>query len=144
MFVIGSDHGGYNLKDQISKSLKNSGYDVIDVGCHSEERCDYPDYAKIVSEIVVNTPESIGILICGTGIGISIAANKIKGVRCAVVNDIYTSKMAKAHNNANIIALGARILNYHQAINIIYSFIEEKFEEGRHINRINKIHQLEN
>ena len=143
MFVVGSDHGGYNLKIYVAKSLRDSGYDVVDVGCHNEDRCDYPDYAKIVSDIVVNTPETTGILFCGTGIGISIAANKINRVRCAVTNDIYTAKMAKKHNNANIIALGGRILKFSEAINIIYTFIEEKFEEGRHQNRIDKIHQLE-
>ena len=161
--IIGSDHAGYELKEYLINKLnsenkinKNSRevfnimhnidyqnysplYQILDVGCFSsEKKCDYPDIAKYVSTNVVKS-NAIGILICGTGIGISIAANKVKGVRCALCHNIETAKMAKNHNNANILALGARILSKENAFKILKTFLSEKFEGGRHERRVNKI-----
>ena len=160
--IFGSDHAGYELKkylieklnkenkkeeERISKyntiytiSLPVKGtYEVLDMGCFSNEnKCDYPDIAKLVSKTVIKN-NSIGVLICGTGIGISIAANKIKGIRCAVCHSIETAEMAKKHNNANIIALGARILSKDTAFKILKTYLEENFQGGRHKTRIDKI-----
>jgi ribose 5-phosphate isomerase B len=136
IITIGSDHGGYNLKLRLIDYLE-SKYTVVDKGCYGEESCDYPEYARLVAnEISGNGNDGIGILICGTGIGISIAANKIKGIRCALCNDVYSAEMAKKHNNANIIALGAKIIDYELAIKIIDTFVAAEFEGGRHQRRV--------
>ena len=151
---IGSDHGGFELKSQIVKYLRekypktnynDNPYNINDMGCYENIRCDYPDIAKTVSEQVVSYPRTaFGILVCGTGIGISIAANKVKGVRCALCNNIYSATMAKQHNNANIIALGGRTVGRELAIEIINTFMDTPFFGGRHQERINKISLLEN
>ena len=151
---IGSDHGGFELKSKIVKYLReqypktnyhDNPYNINDMGCYESIRCDYPDIAKAVSEQVVSYPRTaFGILVCGTGIGISIAANKVKGIRCALCNNIYSAVMAKKHNNANVIALGGRIVGRELAIEIIKTFMDTDFEDGRHQQRINKISLLEN
>ena len=137
--AIGSDHGGFELKEEIKNFLLKEGYEVKDFGTNSNSSCDYPDYAIPVAEAVVAKEFEFGILICGTGIGMSIAANKVKGVRCAHVSNINEAELAKLHNNANIIAM-----SYKKDINIILDcinkFIETKFSnEERHIRRINEI-----
>jgi len=114
------------------------------MGCYTEERCDYPDIAKMVGVEVLKYKGSLGILVCGTGIGISIAANKMEDIRCALCHDIQTAKMARQHNNANIIALGGRILNKEKAKEILLAFIKEEFEGGRHQERLNKIKHMKN
>ena len=144
IIYIGADHGGFALKSYIVNFLKQSEYDVYDTGCYSEERCDYPDCAKIVCDKVINDKESLGILVCGTGIGISIAANKFKNIRCALCNDIFSGEMAKRHNNANVIAMGGRIINHTLAIKIIETFLNSNFDGGRHQTRLDKIKKIEN
>lgn len=143
MIYIGSDHGGYDFKQEVIKYIKDElKKDIEDLGCFSNESVDYPDYAKLVGNKVVKE-NATGILICGTGIGISIAANKIKGVRCALCSEQYSAEMTRRHNNANILALGARVIGIELAKSIIKTFLETNFEGGRHQNRINKIIELE-
>lgn len=144
MIAIGSDHGGYELKNHIIKYLEEKGIELNDVGCFSVDSVDYPDIAeKVCAEINEGRAER-GILICGTGIGISIAANKIKGIRAALCSDVYSAKMCRQHNNANVICLGGRVTGRELAFMIVDTYLNEQFEGGRHQKRIDKIHALEN
>ena len=140
--AIGSDHGGYELKEGLKPFFASSKIDYIDVGTDSTVSVDYPDFAKKVADQVLSHHVDFGIVICGTGIGISIAANKINGIRAALVYDEKTAELAKAHNHANIIALGGRTTTIPQAEAIIRSFIAAH-QEARHQQRIDKIHALE-
>ncbi len=140
--AIGSDHGGFELKENIKTYLQSKDIDFVDFGTHSNASVDYPDYAKKVGEAVTKEPFDFGIVICGTGIGISIAANKVKGVRAALVYDDMTAKLAKEHNHANVIALGGRTTPIDKAISIIDTFMSAT-EEERHQTRINKIKEIE-
>ena len=132
------------MKKYLTSEILTTGVEVHDMGCYTEERCDYPDIAKMVGVEVLKYKDSLGILVCGTGIGISIAANKMTDIRCALCHDIQTAKMARQHNNANIIALGGRILNKEKAKEILLAFIKEEFEGGRHQQRLNKIKHMKN
>lgn len=143
MLAIGSDHGGYELKQYVIKFLTEKGIALKDYGCFSEESVDYPDIAKEVCTAVTAGECEKGILICGTGIGISIAANKMKGIRAALCSDVYSAKMTRLHNDANILCLGGRVVGRELAFMIVDTFLEEKFEGGRHQNRLNKIQELE-
>ena len=137
--IIGSDHGGFKLKQEIKEYLEELKYEYEDLGCNSEESCDYPEYGRKVAEKVIET-NSIGILICGTGIGMGIIANKIEGIRAALCHDEFTAKMARQHNNANILCIGSRILNNETAKKITKTFLETNFsKEERHIKRIKQI-----
>ena len=138
--AIASDHAGYILKDEIIKYFKE--YEFINLGCNSPSSVDYPDYAKKVAIEVLNKNVNFGILICGTGIGVSISANKIKGIRCALVYNLNTARLAKEHNDANIIAFGARELSFDIVVEMIKEYIMAKFEI-RHQKRIDKIYLLE-
>jgi len=142
---IGNDHAGKDLKDFLINFLKENykEIEVINVGTDSYESCDYPDYAKKVSLNVLKEEDSIGILICGTGIGMSIAANKIKGIRAALCYNSTTAKLARQHNNANILCLGQRIIGFELAKDIVDTFIKTEFEGNRHLNRIIKINKIE-
>ncbi|MDX9800261.1 MAG: ribose 5-phosphate isomerase B [Spirochaetia bacterium] len=141
--VVGCDHGAFKLKEQIKIFLIDSGYDVFDAGVYNEERSDYPDIAKTACTEFLKGGYSFGILCCGTGIGISIAANKIKGIRCALIHNLFTAEMCKAHNNANFIAFGGRI-NYAVSIeSMITKFIKTEYERGRHDERLQKLRLLE-
>lgn len=140
---LASDHGGYNLKEEIKKYLNEKNYEVVDFGTHSLESVDYPDYALTIGEAIYNKELESGIICCGTGIGISIAANKIPGIRCAVVSDTFSAKMSKAHNNANILALGERVLGKGLALEIVESWLGAEFEGDRHSTRIQKISDIE-
>ena len=143
MIVIGSDHGGYELKNHIIKYLEDNNIQYNDIGCYSEESVDYPDIAqKLCAEITAGNAER-GILICGTGIGISIAANKIDGIRAAVCSDEYSARMCRRHNNANVLCMGGRVVGSELALSITDVYLNEKFEGGRHQKRIDKIHALE-
>lgn len=143
MIVIGSDHGGYELKTYIIKYFEENNIEYKDVGCYSEDSVDYPDIAeKLCKEITGGNAER-GILICGTGIGISIAANKIKGIRAAVCTDEYCARMCRRHNNANVLCLGGRVVGRELALSITETYLNGEFEGGRHQNRIDKIHALE-
>ena len=140
--VIGSDHAGFPLKEIVKKHLLSKGYKVEDKGIEKEERCDYPDYAEKVAREVVSTGKK-GILVCGSGIGISIAANKINGVRCALCHDHYTAQMCRRHNDANIIAFGARVIGSDIAIDMVETFLNTPFDGAHHEARVAKIHKLE-
>ncbi len=141
--AIGSDHGGYSLKEVIKEYLTEKGYQVKDFGCFSQESVDYPDYAKMVAEAVSRGECEAGVLMCGTGIGISIAANKVKGIRAALCHDGLTARLAKQHNNANIICIGGRTTGVETAKDIIDNWLNSEFEGGRHLRRINKIKDME-
>lgn len=143
MLAIGSDHGGYALKEQIKKHLHDRGILVKDFGTFTEESVDYPDIAKVVCNSIISEECDRAILVCGTGIGISIAANKIDGIRAALCGDSFSAKMAKQHNNANVICLGGRVTGCELAYMIVDTWYDEKFLDGRHQNRIDKIHSLE-
>ncbi len=140
--VIGSDHGGYELKEQIKSYLLEKNIQLDDLGTHTKDSVDYPDYGKKVGKAVVSGHYDFGIVLCGTGIGISIAANKVKGVRAALVYDETTARLAREHNNANIIALGGRTTTREKAISIIETFMNSTFEE-RHQTRLDKIKTIE-
>ena len=144
MIAIGADHGGFELKEHIVKYLKDKGIEVKDFGTYSEESVDYPDCAAPVCKAVQTGEAESGILICGTGIGISMAANKYKGIRAALCSDVYSATMTKRHNNANIICLGGRVTGRELAFMIVDAWLNAEFEGGRHQNRIDKIHAAEN
>ncbi len=141
--AIGSDHAGFKLKEEIKHFLKEKGIEVIDFGTNSEERVDYPDFAIPLAESVAKNEEDFGILICGTGIGMSIAANKVKGVRASLVSDVYSAHSAREHNNANILCMGGRVLGTELAKEITNTWINASFLGGRHERRINKIMEYE-
>lgn len=140
--ALGSDHAGYELKNTLVQYLISKGYEVNDFGTHSVDRVDYPDYATKVSESVAAHHEDLGILVCGTGIGMSIAANKVKGVRAALVFNELTARLAREHNHANVIALGGRTTFTEEAKRIVDAFLNA-IEEPRHQVRIDKIAKLE-
>ncbi len=142
--AIGNDHVGYNLKLHLSEYLKQKGYDLENFGCDSEESCDYPVFAKKVAEAVASGRCDLGILICGTGVGISIAANKVKGIRAVVCSEPYSARLARQHNDANILAFGARVIGPAIAEMIVDEFLNAKFEGGRHQKRVDLISQMEN
>lgn len=141
--ILGSDHGGRRLKNELVDMLTEMGIDVEDVGCDCEESVDYPDYALLVAKKVAASESDLGILICGTGIGMSIAANKIKGIRCAVVSDEYSARMSREHNHANILALGERVVGPDLAKSIVKAWLTAEKQEGRHARRVKKIQQIE-
>ncbi len=141
--IIGSDHGGFELKEILKEYLKELSYDYEDVGTKNRESCDYPDFAKKVSQKIIEK-NSRGILICGTGIGMSMAANKIKGIRAALAFDEYTAKMSREHNNSNVFCLGERTTKEIMAKKIVKIWLETKFsKEERHHKRVGKIMKLE-
>lgn len=143
MLAIGSDHGGFELKGHIVEHLKEKGIEVKDFGVYNEDSVDYPDCAKPVCEAVLGGKCECGILICGTGIGISMAANKFNGIRAALCGDVFSAKMAKEHNNANIICLGGRVTGRELANMIVDTYLDAEFQGGRHAERIKKIHEIE-
>ena len=140
MIGIGSDHGGYALKAEIIAHLQASGIPVKDFGTYTEEACDYPVYGKKVAEAVVNGECEKGILICGTGIGISMTANKIEGIRCALCHDCFSAEATRLHNDANMLAMGARVVGAGHALKIVDTFLNTPFSnDERHIRRIEQI-----
>lgn len=143
--AIGNDHGGTELKWEIKKYLESKGHEVVNYGTDTNESCDYPVYAKKVADAILAGEAECGILICGTGVGISIAANKIKGIRAAVCSDCATARLVKQHNNANILAFGARIVGVELAKDICDAYLNAVFdaEGGRHKRRVAMIHELE-
>jgi len=143
MIALGSDHGGYELKEEIKKHLMEQGYAIKDFGVNSPDSEDYPDIARPVCISIVNGECEKGILVCGTGIGISIAANKVAGIRAALCGDCYSAKMAKEHNNANVLALGGRVVGTGLALEIVDTWLKAEFQGGRHQTRVNKIHDIE-
>ena len=140
MIAIASDHGGIDLKDVVKAHLEKEGYEVKDFGCYSKESCDYPDFARPAAEAVAAGECEKGIVICTTGIGVSITANKVAGVRCALCGDSLTAKMTRLHNDANVLALGAGITGELLALEIVDTFLKTEFSgEERHARRIRKI-----
>jgi ribose 5-phosphate isomerase B len=141
--AIGSDHAGISLKNEVLKHLETKGVEFKDFGTYSEASCDYPDFAEKVAESVVNKEFEFGILVCGTGIGISIAANKVPGIRAALCSDTFSAHACREHNDANILAMGARVVGAGVACDIVDSFLGAEFEGNRHQKRIDKISQIE-
>lgn len=138
MIAIGSDHGGYELKLEVIRHLKERGFEVRDYGCDSTASCDYPVYAKAVANAVAGGECELGILICGTGIGMSIAANKVDGIRAALCSDCFSAQATKEHNNANILCMGARTIGTGLALMITDIFVDTPFSnDERHVRRIN-------
>lgn len=144
MIGLGSDHAGFALKQEIMKYLSEKGFDYKDYGTFSSDSVDYPDFAEAVCTAIQSGECEKGILICGTGIGISIAANKCKGVRAALCGDTFSARASREHNDANILALGSRIVGIGVALDIVDTWLKTEFEGGRHARRIDKITALEN
>jgi ribose 5-phosphate isomerase B len=141
--ALGADHAGYPVKESIKKYLESAGYAVDDQGTWSEESVDYPDYGKAVGERVAAKRDDYGIVVCGSGIGISIAANKVPGIRAALAHDETTARLSREHNDANVLALGGRIVTPAQAIEMVKAFLATPFAQGRHQRRIDQISQIE-
>jgi ribose 5-phosphate isomerase B len=142
--AIASDHGGIHIREEIKKLMDEMGIEYIDLGCECETSVDYPDYAIPVAEKVANGEVDRGILICGTGIGMTIAANKVKGIRCALCHDVYSAKLTRQHNDSNILAMGERVIGPGLAREIAKVWLTTEFEGGRHARRVEKITQYEN
>jgi len=143
-WFVGSDHAGFPLKDALAKALRGWGDDVQDLGAHDETSVDYPDYGAAVGRAVAEAGGDVrGLIVCGTGIGISIAANKVPGVRAALVHDGFTAEMARKHNDANVVAMGARVLGLGVAEDALRRFRDTAFEGGRHQRRVAKIDELD-
>lgn len=144
MIAIGCDHAGYELKCEVMKHLDEKGIDYIDVGCHSSQSVHYPIYAYSLCKKVVGGEVECGILICGTGIGMSMAANKVKGIRAAVCSDEFSTEFTRRHNDANVMCMGARVLETKKAIKLVDIFLGTPFEGGKHKTRIDMIANIEN
>ena len=138
----GADHGGFELKDKLVAMLRKEGYEVIDNGTNSPESVDYPDFAQAVARDILEKRAETGLLVCGSGIGISIAANRFKGIRAALVTNEDSARLSRQHNNANIIALGGRFTSYEDAEKWLKIFLSTPFEGGRHERRIEKIDNI--
>jgi ribose 5-phosphate isomerase B len=141
--ALGADHGGYELKETIKEHLLNKGHEILDCGTDSSQSVDYPEYGFKVGKAVISKQVDMGIVVCGTGIGISIAANKVKGIRAALCTNSYMAKMAREHNNANILALGARVIGSGLALQIVDEFIATSFSGWRHTRRVDQIAEFE-
>ncbi len=143
MLAIGSDHGGFALKQELLQYLKSREIPYLDYGCFDESSVDYPDIAQTVCKSILDGTCERGILVCGTGIGMSIAANKIRGIRAAQVSDPFSAKMAREHNDAQVITLGGRVLGPELAKEIVASYLHASFAGGRHVHRLDKIKMME-
>lgn len=143
VLIIGSDHAGYDLKEYVKQILAELQYEIVDMGTDSKESVDYPDYAEKVAVRVSNDPDSLGILACATGVGISIAANKIRGIRAALVSDEQTARLSREHNDANILVLAGKNYDSKKIRLIVMSWLDASFEGGRHERRVRKISALE-
>ena len=141
--ALACDHGGLNLKKSIIAYLKEHGYEVVDYGTNTTDSCDYPDYALPAAEAVASGECDKGIVVCSTGIGVSIVANKVPGVRCAHCHDTYCAKFTRLHNNANMLALGEKVVGAGYALQIVEAFLTTEFEGGRHERRVDKITAIE-
>ena len=141
--VFGSDHGGFELKEILKKEVEKLGYQVTDYGTHSEASVDYPEYGLKVAKAVEAGEFDRGIIVCGTGIGISISANKVEGIRCALVHDLFSAEATRLHNDSNVLALGGRVVDYDLAKEITKIWLETKYEGGRHQRRLDIISDYE-
>lgn len=142
--VMASDHAGFDLKNTLVERLKNDGYEVEDAGTYSKDSCDYPVFAEKACRYMLDGKAELCILVCGTGIGMSMAANKVKGIRAACCSDTYSAKYTRLHNDANVLCMGARVVGEGLAYEIAKVFLETEFEGGKHLRRINMISDLEN
>ena len=143
MIALGCDHGGFQLKQAVMKHLDELGLEYKDYGTYNEESCDYPVYGEAVANAIVKGECDRGIIICGTGIGISIAANKVDGIRAALCSDCFSAQMCREHNNAQILAMGARVLGQGLALKIVDTFLTTEFAGGRHERRVNRLMEIE-
>lgn len=141
--TIGADHGGYLLKNLIVDHLKNNGHEVQDCGTNTSDSVDYPNFAKEVTSSITSETAELGILVCGSGIGMSMAANKVNGIRAALCFNAYMGRMTRAHNNANVLCLGERVLGSGTALDIVDAFVNTQFEGGRHQRRVDLVTELE-
>ena len=141
--AVGSDHAGYRLKGEIVKFLLDQGIECDDVGAHDEHSSDYPDFARAVAEAVARESCDLGVLVCGTGIGMAITANKVPGVRAAVCSETFSARMSRQHNDANVLCVGARVVGSGLALDIVDAFVGAQFEAGRHQRRVDKIMLVE-
>ena len=140
--VVGSDHAAYELKEAIKEKLTGEGHEVIDVGCDSTESVDYPKYGHAVGRTVASGVAERGIAVCGSGIGISIACNKVPGIRAALCSSVEMAEMCRRHNNANVVCMGARMISQELAFDIIDTWMTTDFEAGKHLRRINEIEDI--
>lgn len=141
--VIGSDHGGFHLKEVLKQHLAERGFEFNDAGTYTEDSCDYPDIALKVCREITEGKAGRGILVCGTGIGMSMAANKVKGIRAALCGDVFSATMSREHNDANVICMGERVLGPGLAISILDAWLDTEFAGGRHARRVSKIMAIE-
>lgn len=141
--VFGSDHAGFPLKEVLRKHAEEQGYEGVDVGVYSPERADYPTYGRKAAEVLAAGEADRAVVVCGTGVGISLAANSVKGVRCVVCSEEYTARLARAHNDANALAVGARVIGDGTAIAIFDTWINEPFQGGRHAERVALLKAME-
>jgi ribose 5-phosphate isomerase B len=141
--ALGADHAGYELKEALKGWLINHGLQVLDLGTHSTQSVDYPDYAALVGESVADHKVECGLLVCGTGIGMAMAANKVPGVRAALCGDLYTARLSREHNDANVLVLGGLLLGADMAADILQAWLETDFAGGRHARRVEKIADIE-
>ncbi|HEX9736732.1 MAG TPA: ribose 5-phosphate isomerase B [Thermoanaerobaculia bacterium] len=141
--ALGADHAGFPLKEHLGRLLREKGHEVEDLGTFSDDSVDYPDFAAAVGRAVAGGGAERGVLVCGTGIGVAMAANKLDGVRAANCNDLFSARVARAHNDANVLALGARVVGSGLAEEIVRTFLETEWEGGRHRRRVDKIRELE-
>ena len=144
MIAIGCDHGGINIKNAVIEYLKENNIEFTDFGCYTEESVDYPVYAYKVAKYVADGSAELGIICCGTGIGVSMAANKVKGIRAAVCTDEFCAEMTRRHNNANIMCMGGRVIDEAKAVKLASIFLKTPFEGGRHEKRVHMITEIEN
>ena len=141
--ALGCDHGGFEHKNAIAEHLKTRGFEVVDCGIYENKSVDYPDIAKLVCEQITSKNCELAVLVCGTGIGMSIAANKVKGIRAAACSEHFSAKYTRLHNNSNILCLGGRVIGVGTALELVDLFVDTEFEGGRHTNRVNKIMEIE-
>ena len=141
--AVACDHGGLRLKNVLIEDMKKKGYEVVDFGTYTEDSCDYPDYASKAAKAVALKECDRGVVVCGTGIGVSITANKVDGIRCALVNDVFSAKATRAHNDTNMLAMGQRVIGEGLALEILNAWLTTEYEGGRHDLRIQKMMALE-
>ena len=142
--IVGADHGGVELKDLVKIYLEKKGYEVVDVGTYTSDSCDYPVYAHRLCKKIQEGEAPIGILVCGTGIGMSMAANKHKGIRAACCSDTFSARLTRLHNDANVLCFGARVVGAGLALDLVDSFVEAEFEGDRHVRRVSMLEKIEN
>jgi|TARA_Y100001970_G_scaffold274569_1_gene374525 ribose 5-phosphate isomerase B len=142
VIALGADHAGFALKQVIARHLSDEGHEVVDCGTHDESRVDYPDYGAAVGMTVINGDAECGVVVCGSGIGIVMAAGKVTGIRAATVHDMTTARMSRQHNDANVIGIGARMVGEQTALDIVDAYLDASFEGGRHQGRVEKLNAI--